>query len=69
MKKSSQPSFSTWTIEEIRNYLLPAKDLSETEIILLQNDSRSGVRELVERFLRRRKQLHEEKKPVAENVL
>ena len=47
---------------------MPAKDLSETEIILLQNDSRSGVRELVERFLRRRKQLHEEK-PVAENLL
>ena len=61
MKNSSQSFFSTWTIEEIRNYLLPAEDLSETEILLLQNDRRAGVRELVARFLRRRKQLLEEK--------
>jgi len=61
MKNFPQPPFSTWTIEEIRKYLLPAENLPDEELLLLQQDRRSGVRELLARYLMRRKRLLEEK--------
>ncbi len=58
--KNVYPSFSGWTIERIRQYLLPQGELSEQEIILLQEDKRAGVRQLLARHLLRREQLRKE---------
>jgi ribonuclease HII len=59
--KNVCPPFSSWTIEKIRQYLLPAENLSEKEIVMLQEDKRVGVRELLARYIERKEQLRQER--------
>lgn len=61
MKNNAHLPFSTWTIEKIRQYLLSAGNLTEEEIVMLQEDRRAGVRELLARYFIRRKQLLQER--------
>lgn len=64
--KNEYPPFSTLTIEKIRHYVLSAGNLTEEEIVLLRDDRRAGVRELLAQYLMRRKQLLQERKRLAE---
>ncbi|NLX91151.1 MAG: ribonuclease HII [Firmicutes bacterium] len=64
--KKEYSFFSTLTIEQIRHYVLSAGNLTEEEIVLLREDRRAGVRELLAQYLRRKKQLLQEKKRLAE---
>lgn len=59
--KNAGPTFSSWTLEKIRQYLLPAENLLDKEIIMLQEDRRTGVRELLAGYLARQKRLRLER--------